>query len=224
MNNCTPDWFQLGHQQDTSEFLLFLLDNLNEELKKFSQNESLNKFTDLIKKSFGVELTTECECLNCKTKTYRKDTCFCLPLILTQSGQQTEKPTKKESIQTLINHFFHPETLSSENDNLYSCTSCNSLQKATKNIYFTRGENGTVPDHLIFTLNRFIYKTSASGVIENVKIMEQLEYPNEICVDTRSNDEVIVEKYELISIIVHSGSSIHHGHYYSYIKNSDDSS
>ncbi len=195
---------------------------MNEELKTLANNESLKKFTNLVKNSFGVELTTECECLNCKTKTYRKDTCFCLPLILTQS---TEKPTKKESVQTLINHFFHPETLSSENDNLYSCTNCNSLQKATKNIYFTRGESQSAPDHLIFTLNRFIYKTSSTGVIENVKIMDQLEYPSEISIDTWSaNKELIVEKYELISIIVHSGSSIHHGHYYSYIKNPGNAS
>jgi ubiquitin C-terminal hydrolase len=83
-----------------------------------------------------------------------------------------------------------------------------------------------VPDHLIFTLNRFVYKTSPTGVIESVKIMDQLEYPNEIVIDTWSIGCAmpIAEKYELISIIVHSGSSIHHGHYYSYVKNPSGSS
>ena len=214
---CTPSWFTLGQQQDTSEFLIFFLDHLNEQFKSLAANETLSQFASLIKNSFGIELTTYCECLSCQNQTNRRDISFCLPLILSNT---TTSNNSKVSVQTLIDNFFHVETLSSENDNMYSCTNCQSLQKATKKILFTRDSylNNQAPDFLIFTLNRFIYKQTATGGIENVKIMEQLDYAKEISINTYLNGELIVEEYELISIIVHSGSSIHHGHYYAYVK------
>lgn len=148
--------------------------------------------------------------------TTRSDTSYCLHLSLAHDAQGGGN---KENLQDLVNRFFHVEHLD-DTDNLYSCANCNSLQKATKKISIKRDDS--VPEFLTLTLNRFIYKQGTDGQIQNVKIMDQLEYPDEISVETWSLDgQCTVERYQLTSIVVHSGSSIHHGHYYSYAKHTD---
>ena len=42
VEKCTPNWFNFGQQQDCSEYLIYLLDNLNEELKRLKSSESKN--------------------------------------------------------------------------------------------------------------------------------------------------------------------------------------
>ena len=161
-------------------------------------------------------------CNNCGTKTKRSDVSFYLPLSFNSQSPSTPQSTKppKQSFQNLIDNFFSAESLSSETDNPYSCSKCESLQSASKRVYFTRDDTKDVhpPDYLIFTLNRFIYKASSGS--NNIKIMDQLDYPSEIHVNTFQNDQLITERYSILSIVVHSGSSLHYGHYYSYITNS----
>lgn len=213
MKYCTPSWFKFGHQQDSSEFLIFLLDNLNEQLKQlYKCNET---HTTLIQNTFGMHLLNECECSNCHTKTTRTDINFYLPLSFSNEADAS----KKQSLQHLIDNFFRPEKLSIENGNPYSCSKCQSLQTASKNIYLTQSQLNQAPDYLIFTLNRFIYKKNNDG-LQNVKLMDQLEYPTQISINTLGdNDKLITEYYKIVAIVVHSGSSLHYGHYYSYIIN-----
>jgi ubiquitin carboxyl-terminal hydrolase 35/38 len=241
IKHCTPAWFKFGQQQDSSEFLIFLLDILAEQLKIFKQNSS-SSLSKLIQNSFGIQLTTECECSNCRTKTKRTDMNFYLPLSFNthQSSTNSEISSsssssssslsnkKKQSLQNLIDSFFHTELLSSENGNSYSCSQCNSLQSASKRICVTRDDtNHTLPpEYLIFTLNRFIYKVSPSttsgnsdSTPKNIKIMDQLDYPYEIVINTVYQDKIIPEVYTMIAMVVHSGASLHYGHYYSYITN-----
>lgn len=261
---CTPEWFRWGQQQDSSEFLMFLFDNLNEQMKvKLSLEEAsslrlsadggdvekkndtscnqptttttITKSQTLIQSSFGINLATECQCLNCKTVTVRTDECFYLPLSFSSddaNNVSNKKSTK--SVQDLLNNFFQEEKLSAENDNLYSCSTCQSLQSALKRVSMLRNTRRQidVPDYLVLTLNRFIYQktnatttaTATTTTTNNLKIMDQLEYPNIVEVNVRDNesdnkDETSVEKYELNSLIIHSGSSLHYGHYYSYVTN-----
>jgi ubiquitin C-terminal hydrolase len=211
VKHCTPSWFRFGQQQDSSEFLIFLLDNLDEQLKKFDPI-----FINLVKKSFGIQLKTECKCSNCNTTTARNDVCFYIPLSF-----HTKAIDKKIPLKSLINHFFEVENLSSETGNSYFCTNCNSLQNAFKQIYLSRNEEMNVypPDYLIFTLNRFIYQANNDGSVQNnLKIMEQVDYPTKIEINTYDVDnKLITETYCLHSIVVHSGSSLHYGHYYTYM-------
>lgn len=231
---CTPEWFRFGQQQDSSEFLIYFLDNLNEQLKNLKNIEQLSSFAPLVDNSFGIQLKTEVECQNCKTRTYRTDVSFYLPLSFNcekQNKQRTlsaessnETPTSsvanapRESLQTLLNNYFDVEMLSGENNNSYSCSRCESLQNAAKRIMLVQDESRPAPAYLVLTLNRFIYTMNLDQV-QNKKILDQLEYPEQIYLRTLLNDTVVVEKYTCIAIVVHSGSSIHHGHYYSYIRN-----
>ena len=138
---------------------------------------------------------------------------------------KTNTISKKISLQSLIDHFFEAENLSSEAGNSYFCSSCNSLQNASKQILLTRNEENNIkpPDYLIFTLNRFIYQTHNGTVTNNLKIMEQVDYPTRIEINTyNENNCLIVESYALLAIVVHSGSSLHYGHYYTYMVSQHD--
>ena len=241
MKHCTPSWFRWGQQQDSSEFLIFLLDNLDEQLKKFD-----TKILNLVKKSFGIQLRTECKCSNCHTITSREDVCFYLPLSFSQhssasktvlttlahsdtvpspapppSPEASNKSSAITPLKSLINNFFEIENLSSETGNSYFCTSCNSLQNATKQLIMARDDlkNILPPDYLIFTLNRFIYQANNGTVAANLKIMEQVDYPTRIEINTYdiTTSSPVVESYSLLAIVVHSGSSLHYGHYYTYM-------
>jgi len=121
----------------------------------------------------------------------------------------------------MVNNFFEVEQLTAEAGNLYHCSMCGSLQTATKQILFMRDEARLVstPEYLILTLNRFIYSFSNGSIGTNTKIMDQIDYPAVIEIKTHSeNNQIVFEKYALLAIVVHSGSSLHYGHYYTYMK------
>ena len=255
---CTPSWFRLGQQQDSSEFLVHLMDNLNEECKRLKSDSAM---CNLIRHSFGMQLTTECQCSRCGTTTARNDTSFYLPLSFNHQQQSSALPPPPPaiypSLQSLVDKFFDDELLSASTENPYDCATCGSLQTANKRTYLTRSDidnNGggdlsiPPPDYLILTLNRFkfnVASTAASsssplppasatapavaGVsITHTKIMDRLDYPLDLCLKTvlrKSNaaldqpHALITEHYTLNSVVVHSGSSLHYGHYYAYVRN-----
>jgi hypothetical protein len=101
IKHCTPAWFKFGQQQDSSEFLVFLLDILAEQLKAFHNKENVDAtssssktLSKLIQNSFGIQLTTECECSNCGTKTKRSDINFYLPLSFNTTNEEKSTPLK----------------------------------------------------------------------------------------------------------------------------------
>ena len=190
VKSCTPSWFRCGQQQDSSEFLNFLLDNLDEELKRTSGS---NSGTSLVRDSFGIQLRTECTCSNCDSKTSRIDTSFYLPLSFSQTG-----PT---SLQKLVEHFFEPEPLTSENGNSYFCSKCNSLQNATKRIKFTRDNEISPPDYLLLTLNRFVYKVTNGTVEGNIKIMDNVDLQPQIELNVYEDEICSNEKYVIHAIV-----------------------
>ena len=213
--------------------MIFLLDILAEQLKGLSQESATpSSLAKLVQNSFGIQLTTECECCNCHTKTQRSDINFYLPLSfdeVTSDEEASRDDTKApKSLQHLIDNFFRAESLSAETGNSYACSQCASLQSAKKHMFITRDESNRVspPEYLIFTLNRFIYNGSSSSNNnnnpQNTKIMSQLDYPGQIMVDTRLHDgERVSETYSMCAMVVHSGASLHYGHYYSYVTHSE---
>ena len=244
VNACTPSWFQFGHQQDSSEFLIYFLDNLNEQSKNFQKSFAMiNPQMPVrpIESLFGCRLSTECICLNCNTKTTRNDLSFMTPLSFPQDAISTTATTNNDnsssssslplySIQSLVDKYFQPEELNEEGNNMYSCNKCNSLQCARKTQKFLRSipsnsrpNEHQLPDYIIFTLNRFQYETNrTTNETQHKKIMAKLEYNQIINLKTYNEetsecDRAINESYFLIAVVVHSGSSLHHGHYYSYV-------
>ena len=238
IEKCTPDWFNFGQQQDSSEYLIYLLDNLNEELKRLKSSEvdelsekngHEHSSATLLEKLFNFKLSTECVCFNCKTKTVRNDDLnYILPLSFPQQTSE-QSPT---DLQELIDNYFKCEELNAQENNLYSCNNCKSLQTAHKTIKLVgeidnNNNKFSLPTYQILTLNRFQYeRVATANEVKHVKMMQQLNYNQIIRQNAFKPSSNLIESesvfYRLISICIHSGSSLHHGHYYSYIIDHDD--
>ncbi|XP_076070650.1 ubiquitin carboxyl-terminal hydrolase 38-like [Mytilus galloprovincialis] len=98
-----PPWFTAGHQQDCSEFLKYLLDQIHEEektavkKKKLSINgkqgqattEEASETTEansVIEDCFGGQVKTTYTCLTCKTESSRTELFTDLPLAFPEYG------------------------------------------------------------------------------------------------------------------------------------------
>ncbi len=199
IKKCKPDHFEIGTQQDASEFLIYILNKLNEEEKK------LNSFSNFVEQSFAFQLKTECKCNKCNSKSITLDTCFYLPLSF-------DNTFNEKSVQSLLNDFFLPVVLSFEDNNSYYCTNCKSNQNGSKIFTF-----GKLPSYLIISFNRFALQNK-SNVIQYNKLLNHIIL--DLKIDLSAYDEfnnIFMKKYILHCIVVHSGLSLNDGHYYSYI-------
>ena len=107
-----PPWFTAGFQQDCSEFLKYLLDQLHEQDKqlqkkmlksskikigkKSSKDEKgLKDYFDesvtLVQKTFGGQICSTLKCLNCKTESSPTECFYDIPLAFPEYEQTSHK-------------------------------------------------------------------------------------------------------------------------------------
>lgn len=120
------------NQQDSSEFVIYLLDALNDELKK--NNETLDKlYEHTLNISIKCKLRT---CLNISTH-YEKNNIMIFDL-------------KDEFTELNDCYYEYKKRVKFENDMLYSCDKCKELTVASK-----KTEIIHYPKHLTIILSRF---------------------------------------------------------------------
>lgn len=189
---------QLSEQNDIQELCHVLFEVINE---------------NFINEIFQGEMTSAIKCLECQkiSEHNEKFIDFSLPV-----------KNAKVSIDSLEKSFkilFETEKLTG--DNQYFCEKCN--KKVDAEHYFVLKH---LPKIMICALNRFEYDFVFDT---KKKVNNKLEFPFSIDINTifsstnRSLDttEPTKDKYDLYSIIVHSGSA-RGGHYYSIIKSFED--
>lgn len=103
-----PPWFIAGFQQDCSEFLKYLLDQLQEQEKKsqvsmatMEHQKSPKREKDhqrmeevqetLIEKNFGGRMSTTLTCMNCKTESKKEEMFMDLPLAFPEYNSSGQK-------------------------------------------------------------------------------------------------------------------------------------
>lgn len=99
-----PAWFTTGFQQDCSEFLKFLLDQLHMQETKFLTNSSSSpkspsknksktetKQRTLIEENFGGTMTTTLTCLNCGKESRKEEMFMDLPLAFPDYNSTSQK-------------------------------------------------------------------------------------------------------------------------------------
>lgn len=99
-------------------------------------------------------------------------------------------------MQDLLDYFVSPEQLSGENK--YQCDTCGGLQDARRTIQIIQS-----PSHLVFTLKRFQFNSKTG---QNAKLLHQVQCSESV--------ELCKQSYKLYAAVVHSGSSMDTGHYY----------
>eukprot|EP00803_Ostreobium_quekettii_P005859 evm.model.scf_1269.3 EVM.evm.TU.scf_1269.3 scf_1269:13623-17976(+) len=186
--------------QDAHEFLNFLLPKITDILEKEERsrlragpNEPVATWLQQI---FEGKLVYETRCLQCETVTWTE-----------QSFMDLQLPIEHNwSLTSCLKKYSATSVLSKEDK--YFCEVCQCLQEAHR-----RTKIKHVPQILICHLLRFDPRLR--------KLMHRVVFPMELklCIttdDTPESDAV----YNLFALVVHSGSSMNHGHYVSLIKSS----
>lgn len=99
-------------------------------------------------------------------------------------------------MQDLLDYFTSPEQLSGENQ--YHCDSCGGLRDAQRTIQILQP-----PSHLVLTLKRFQFNSQTG---ERAKLLHWVHCSESI--------ELYRQSYKLYAAVIHSGSDIDTGHYY----------
>ncbi|EGC28953.1 hypothetical protein DICPUDRAFT_159531 [Dictyostelium purpureum] len=245
---CLSIEYQSGLQHDSFEFGKSLLDNLDlifkninkEKVLEFERNQKKQKlindssenkntnstntenYSSEISKLFGGKLSNKITCRKCKNESIKIEEYLEIPLAF--SDYKKENYTLEEMVQDYLSN----EEL--VGDNKYHCEKCKSLEEADKIIKLN-----STPQHLILGINRFYFSRESKSIS---KLLNNVDYPLEFNLpytpnnnnnndsDTNNNntdnqDKPKYSNYSLYAIIMHSGRSPNHGHYYCYAKPSN---
>ncbi|KAJ6497048.1 hypothetical protein C8R47DRAFT_1184375 [Mycena vitilis] len=186
-------------QQDAQEFSKLFMSHLDTEFKKQS-NPSLQS---LITDQFQGKQVYGTICSNCRSVSARDSDFLEIEINFKNNGKL------EDSIADLLQE----ETLSG--DNQYLCSTCESLQDATR---YT--ELVSLPPVLHFSLLRFVYDVST---MERRKSKHTISFPMTLdltrflgnAADRKAATAEKLEEnsYELRGVLLHKGKSAYHGHY-----------
>lgn len=171
-------------QQDSTEFIIYLLDIIDTEIKKIDSNSKS------IGSIFGITITTriKCKLLACLKEYYRNENNNVLLLDINSDIK---------SLDDAYNLFKQVEKLQS--DNAYFCENCNDLRIASK-----RNMINTWPDYLFIFLKRYsCVDNNNNGNNEQITVVKNSQ-PVEINLEWRN--------YSLQGAILHFGT-LDGGHY-----------
>ncbi|KAF9246150.1 hypothetical protein BU15DRAFT_39647 [Melanogaster broomeanus] len=188
-----------SEQQDAQEFSKLFMSHLDNEFQK----QLTPSLRTLISKQFQGQQVYGTLCHNCRNKSERTSSFLELEINMEHNARLEDR------IAALLQN----EKLTG--DNKYSCSNCASLQDATR---YT--ELRCLPPVLHFSLLRFVYDFAS---MERKKSKHNLLFPTVLDMSrfvssTKSagavgGGESTGNIYELRGVLLHKGTSAHHGHY-----------
>ncbi|KAM5165091.1 ubiquitin carboxyl-terminal hydrolase 17-like protein 6 [Mantella aurantiaca] len=191
--------FRLGTQEDAHEFLRYAVDEMQRScLGDYFSNDITPEAT-FIQQVFGGCLRSRIQCLKCRTVSDKYEDFLDLALEIKSS----------HNINHALEEFVKAEEL--EGDNAYKCSKCNELVSASKTLSLHRTSNV-----LTLALKRF---ESFNGG----KLSKDIKYAEYFDISPYTSDlNGQTHMYQLYAILVHRGTSCYSGHYFCYVKASDD--
>ncbi|ODV89375.1 hypothetical protein CANCADRAFT_138945 [Tortispora caseinolytica NRRL Y-17796] len=191
--------FNIYDQEDAHEFLLSLIDSLQDSLVTKSMPDSL-KETSALHCLFGGRIRQQIRCSKCRKASNRFEASLDLSLDL--------RPSVK-TLSEALSDFFEKEELTVKEGNAYKCDSCDEYVDALKSVDLYEP-----PEYLIIHLKRFGF--SAFGTTQ--KIQRPISFTQHISLADYTIKHPEKANYELIGLISHSGKSANSGHYVCYCK------
>ena len=190
---------KFGRQEDSHEFLRFLLDAMckNSLYGLDKKMDPKLKETTVINQIFGGKFRSRITCGSCKALSDTEDSFMDISLDI----------RKSDNIIRALKQFSSSERLAGENQ--YFCGVCKKKTDAEKQVKICQA-----PIVLTLQLKRFAYKEYGY----DQKIAKHIAFTEHLDLSSQITSESTVAKYSLSSVIVHSGQSCHSGHYYSYVK------
>ncbi|KAE8393246.1 hypothetical protein BDV23DRAFT_149795 [Aspergillus alliaceus] len=184
-------------QMDVDEFYNLLFDRWEAQITDADEKKKFRSF-------YGGQLVQQIKSKECSHISERLE-----PFSAIQCDIKG-KASLEESLQAYV------EGEIMQGDNKYSCTSCGRHVDAVK-----RACLKDVPDNLIFHLKRFDFDMVT---MMRSKINDEFQFPEHIDMSpfkveylSDPNAEVQEDLFELVGVLVHSGTA-ESGHYYSYIR------
>ncbi|KAF9962855.1 Ubiquitin carboxyl-terminal hydrolase 35 [Mortierella alpina] len=193
-----PEWLNDGHQQDAAEFTQYD-SNLLEETRMEDEDPASKRALS----SFQGAMVNQIKCSVCGAVSSNKEEFYHLTIPLPKS--------ESADIQDVVDIFPSIEDLNDENSNKYFCDGCGALQNAKR---FTM--LGSLPQNLILSLNRFEFDVKRS---QRIKISTPVLLREVIHMKVQDSHET--QGYQLYAVVIHTGESAHHGHYYTYARDDD---
>jgi ubiquitin C-terminal hydrolase len=218
--------FRLGRQEDAHEFLVHLLDAMNDgELRAAGINQTVSGWRDrlpvsrldettFVHRIFGGYFRSQVRCRKCNYKSNTYDPFLDLSL----------EVSKKSSTSVLkaLSEFTRKETLDAANQ--WKCSGCKKYVCATKHLTVFRP-----PLTLCIQLKRFAFDNSfgfgqksskhhhgyGGGGGGGSKITKPIEFPGSLRLPLSDNRSC---QYTLTGIVIHVGGSSQSGHYTAYVK------
>ena len=145
--------------------------------------------------------------------------------IYTQSNIFEDLQLEIDTAQTLesaLTKFTSTELL--DGDNCYNCQLCKHKTPANKNLKLTQ-----IPAILTIQLKHFAFSPSPNQTNNSLKLNHHVQFPftlplSKYMAFTTIQNNISEPKllYQLYGVIVHSGTSLEDGHYYSYIQSHKD--
>ncbi|KAI1293741.1 Ubiquitin carboxyl-terminal hydrolase 36 [Halotydeus destructor] len=200
--------FNLGRQEDAHEYLRYVIDHMSkscvtafESLHPHLKLDAASKQTTIINEIFGGFHRSQVQCLQCKatSNTYDYFMDFMLDI------------KNVSSLEKALEKFIHPEILQQEN--AYKCSACKKKVPAKKRFTVQRA-----PKVATFQFKRFDYNRVFGG-----KITKAISYPEILNLRPyMSENRGPKLMYRLFGVLVHMGGSCNSGHYYCFVRNSNN--
>jgi ubiquitin C-terminal hydrolase len=216
--------FRLGRQEDAHEFLVHLLDAMNDgELREAGINQHASGWRDrlpiprldettFVHRIFGGYLRSQVQCVECRYRSNTYDPF--LNLSLEVAGRNCS------SLADAISEFSRAETL--DKNNRWKCSGCEKKVCATKQLTVFRP-----PLALCMQLKRFTYGGMGFGLsggfskgflvsgVGGKKITKPIDFPAKMNLPLSDGRSCA---YSLMGLVIHVGGSASSGHYTAYVK------
>ncbi|CDZ98657.1 multidrug resistance-associated abc transporter [Phaffia rhodozyma] len=194
---------RLGRQEDSHEFLRFLVDGLqNAALAPHGEPNKIPaelKYTTSVHQLFGGRLRSRVTCHKCHHNSDTFDAFLDLSVEVKNCG----------SVRNAFERFIKPDRL--DGNNKYKCEKCKTLVVASKQLTIQ-----STPKALVVHLKRF---TPMGG-----KIGEMIQYDKSLDLGPYMSKGESGARYKLYGVVCHSGSGPHSGHYTARVLSTDGSS
>lgn len=200
---CISRNFRKARQEDAHEYMVNLLESMHKCcLPSGVPSESPGAFEkSLVHKIFGGRLRSQVKCRQCSYSSNKFDPFLDLSLEI----------LKADSLQKALANFTAAELLDG-GEKQYHCQRCKQKVQAVKQLTIHKA-----PYVLAIHLKRFYAHDP------NIKIKKKVRFDSALnlkpFVSGSSDGDV---KYSLYGVLVHSGFSTHSGHYYCYVRTSNN--
>lgn len=204
--------FSKHRQEDTHEFFRFVTDALQNSALAGKPKDLPEKIkhSTWVYKIWGGKVRSRVLCLSCRKPSDTFDTILDLSLdIATRSKNATL------SVEQLLDNYIKEDRL--DGDNKYNCESCKRKSAATKSMRIAQA-----PPVLTFHLKRFGFSLT-SWSTKATKVNNLIDYKPTIDISKYMTEPGTGAKYKLFAVTCHHGSTLHYGHYTSFVKGSDGS-